>query len=58
MNANDKKRRNDKAAVVTEKLQAIVGAGQTFMLMASLDEWKLDLLLLALGDGEVVVREN
>ena len=50
----DTERKAEKARVVVEKIEAIAGSS---ILIAMLDEWKLDLLLLALGDGEVVIRE-
>jgi len=53
----DHARQSDKAKAVIAKLNHMSESGQTATLIWMLDEWKLDLLLLALGDGEVVIRE-
>jgi hypothetical protein len=47
-----------KQSVIAAKLEDIYQTGQIAFLVAMLDEWKLDLLLLALGDGEVTIRED
>jgi len=53
----DHARQSDKAKAVIAKLNQMSESGQTATLVWMLDEWKLDLLLLALGDGEVAIRE-
>jgi len=53
--SNTVKRKAEKVAVVTAKIEAMAGS---LVLVGMLDEWKLDLLLLALGDGEVTIRSN
>lgn len=51
----DRERKADKASAVTTKIEAMAGS---LVLVSMLDEWKLDLLLIALGDGEVVIRND
>jgi len=56
--AGDKQRMKQKQKAVLAKLEFMTAGGRqnTELVVSILDEWKLDLILLALGDGEVLVR--
>lgn len=55
MMTNRVERKAEKVKAVTAKIEAVAGS---LVLIGMLDEWKLDLLLLALGDGEVTIRPS
>jgi hypothetical protein len=51
----DKERKTDKAIAIVKRLEEIHDSRE--ILIGMLDETKLDLMILALGIGEVEVRE-
>lgn len=49
-------RKDRKQELVEKRIEAMASSGNLALLVKMLDEWKLDALLIALGDGEVVER--